>query len=428
MYHSAAVAIVRDRFLPATSATAMHSVAMPPGELCRWVATLTLLGASAAGFAGEPEAAGFASLGAAALHAAAHIFATAWHVRAHWRTAGAAVWCALTAVLLVVLPEDGEGVLPTTLSVLGVLVALPTLLALWLFPVPGTARLPGPHMCVGTTTVNLPHPEDGPGCVLPVQVWFPARQRTARAGRLCGANGAVLWTSGHPTHQLTEARMLLAEVAKMAGLPELIFSHLALARSNAVWVDSSEVAASLDSHGQQATVHSKPGAGGIVPEPRKFKMALYSHGKFGWRQLDSRCCEALASQGCVVFAVDHAPDGALSRPLGLHNQAQCANFTVEEGASDEREQAYYQVGINRRVKELQHVLDCARRAQGPAGAGQEREGQGQPPRLPFHCGLVDTANVAVWGQCPAPFHMPMPHVCTLACTTTTTTTTTTRVF
>ena len=116
-----------------------------------------------------------------------------------------------------------------------------------------------------------------------------------------------------------------------AGLPAFVFAHLGLARSNAVWVDGSEAARCLARPRHRTTGNNKC---------NKCNVALYSHGKFAWRQLDSRTCEAMASKGFVVFAVDHAPDAALSRPVGLPDHARSADFTAESGASTQREQAY----------------------------------------------------------------------------------------
>jgi len=69
--------------------------------------------------------------------------------------------------------------------------------------------------------------------MVPMQCWFPV----GKAAPSWRARTAVLWTSGLPSDQLEEAGLLLEVVAKMAGVPGWVFSHLALGSTNSVHYD-----------------------------------------------------------------------------------------------------------------------------------------------------------------------------------------------
>lgn len=73
--------------------------------------------------------------------------------------------------------------------------------------------------------------------------------------------------------------------------------------------------------------------------------------------MDHRACEVLANLGFVVVAVDHAPDGALSRPHGRLDDAQYAEFTAPDDASPEDDHRFYEAGVRRRAHELAAGLD-----------------------------------------------------------------------
>ena len=156
-------------------------------------------------------------------------------------------------------------VLPVAL-VLVVSVVLPLSLPVFQFPTPG-----GPY-AVGTVTYHwvdtkrseffTPDPDDRREIM--VQVWYPA----------AGDGG------GRYAPYVEEGR-LLGPIARLLGLPEFFLSHLKYITTNAIPFAS------------------------VADEQPQYPVLIFSHGRGGFRQHNTRQVEELVSHGYVVAAIDH---------------------------------------------------------------------------------------------------------------------------
>jgi len=96
----------------------------------------------------------------------------------------------------------------------------------------------------------------------------------------------------------------------------------------------------------------------------KFSVAIFSHGLYGWRQINHSTCENLASHGYIVFACDHSPDGTLTRPFVRDddNDDSSSSYTSFDYFCDMKqfsieERTFYRNGMNRRVYDLRYLID-----------------------------------------------------------------------
>ena len=78
---------------------------------------------------------------------------------------------------------------------------------------------------------------------------------------------------------------------------------------------------------------------------------------YGWRQLASSTCEALASDGFVVFAVDHGPSAMISRPYLDLDAAIEFDYNVPNNINKDQERNFYMGGMDRRSKEMAALID-----------------------------------------------------------------------
>ncbi len=312
--------------------------------------------------------------------------------------------------------------------------SLVTAIIVALFPVPSMPVLNGIYKRVGTASFAIPitlsgkesqiykgagvhvggNPEsmDTETYHIPIQCWFPIiveETLVEKVVRSLGFNyaGAALWSSGHPKHQDFEAEHLLKCIAKIGNLPSILLSHLALAKSNAQHFNSLENIFGLKKGEALAEEHlnaynlknvtdirSRPASTDSVPwsamdnerllspvkrlvssnSPLKdlplFPVAIYSHGKYSWRQIGTTTFEKLAAQGFVVFAMDHIPSCMSSRDIELNsllsNQSinrpqSCFDYdydlpaNIPPGSIEERE--FYAGGMDRRVREMQCLIN-----------------------------------------------------------------------
>ena len=178
---------------------------------------------------------------------------------------------------------------------------------------------------------------------LPVQVWFPILKIDSKINRIRRFFRALhttttLWTSGHPEHQDAEIQLLVKGMCALGGAPPLTLQHLALARSNAEFVPTlkgmfggaGEGISGIKFQGNGAATDpadtttnkdkSKP-MPLVVNDHNQFTLrdlplfpaAIYSHGMYGWRQISSTTFENMASNGIIVFSIDHRPSAMCVR-------------------------------------------------------------------------------------------------------------------
>jgi hypothetical protein len=144
-----------------------------------------------------------------------------------------------------------------------------------------------------------------------------------------------LWTSGESRYQLEESLLLLEKLANLNHIPVFALRHLALVRTNSTFkqIQRSEF------------------------DGNKLPVAIYSHGLYGWRQIHTNACEKLASQGYIVFSMDHIPDCTLSRPYLNSYKSTPFNFFPPKDCSLQEDRQFYMVGCNRRVNQVLRLID-----------------------------------------------------------------------
>lgn len=278
----------------------------------------------------------------------------------HWRAFVLyTISVAASIVLAVAVSRDGDIANNSDLKGLGLVMMIISVLSVplyVLFPRPSATPVLGPFKKIGTASFvldldpsykNRPENEkvrfDKYNSVLPVQVWFPMAPKTNSFLDFCETwltQRSLLWTSGCPKSEYVESSILLQNIAKNYHLPAAITGHLSLARTNSLWQD--DLTRILGD--SQAS---------------RFPIAIYSHGMYGWRQLHTSLCESLASLGFVVLACDHAPDCMISRPVNAPPSAFVPfDFDVpEELAGGLKERGFYTSGFQRRVRDIQSLLD-----------------------------------------------------------------------
>jgi dienelactone hydrolase len=252
---------------------------------------------------------------------------------------------------------------------------------------------------------------------LTVQCWFPVIRQESSMHRcmryLDLIPTSTMWSSGHPAHQDNEVEHLLNCVAKLGGLPSLLLSQLALSKSRAEYYDGVDRIFGIKENPRGLEKNTSAAEGvststsSASSEPDNafftssghfrsmdedtsslnqllqhiplFPIAIYSHGNYGWRQIASTSCEELASQGFVVFSMDHAPSCLSARPLpvcapekkeankGEHHSPSRGDARgyrdfdfalpkdITPGTVEERD--FFAGGADRRVREVQRLID-----------------------------------------------------------------------
>lgn len=234
---------------------------------------------------------------------------------------------------------DFQAYVPTSgriaIGVIGVLVSVISMALLYILPLPKLKPPTGIHHRIGTHTFTV-----NKSRVMSVQCWFPICESNGSRSSFFGLfdRKALMWTSGHPDHEVAEAIKLFEALSVLNNIPYLAFAHMVLAQTHSHWSDHIEV--SLDGKG------------------RKMPVAIYSHGLYGWRQIHHTACELLASHGFIVFAVDHTPDATVSRPhLEPHNSARFDFHREDDGEYGPEYRGFYMKGVERRVNDIVELLD-----------------------------------------------------------------------
>lgn len=290
-----------------------------------------------------------------------------------WRVGFNYIMTMVAAVLIPVRYGDMVG-----LAICQLVLSIFTSIILFLFPSPSACPIAGPCHLIGTTSFTLDlktvglHEEgvdqklDFYNNTLSVQCWFPIEYENASSDfywRLFGSR-ALLWTSGKQSEQYYESVELLKQIAINFKIPNLVLRHHSLSRMNSIWqYDLSK----------------------IRKGNNKMPIAIYSHGMYGWRQIASSTCENLASYGFLVFACDHTPDCMLTRPIGQRNQFKPFDYFPPKGCSEFEERYFYGCGVNRRVNNLQQLLDFI-----TSGSLEKR--------YPTLVNRLDFEKICVWGH------------------------------
>jgi dienelactone hydrolase len=270
-----------------------------------------------------------------------------------------------------------------SVSILLIVGSFTSAIAIYIYPVPILKDLPGRFKSIGTISFDLPVENcSSPQETRCYQCWFPIDVQDS-----CWFKGRSLrWTSGHEKAQVDESKVLLRFTATSNNIPSFFLRHLSLAKSNVLYQDSFK---------------------NLVKEPNQspFPIAIYSHGLYGWRQIHHYCCEALASFGFVVVAMDHHPDSMVSRwtprdptspdispspqwssifgsKLKLFQSSPFA--FANSGKDDERE--FYSKGLERRVDDIKRLITFIE-----MGGIYQRF-----PELPANC--LDSDNLFTWGH------------------------------
>jgi dienelactone hydrolase len=209
-------------------------------------------------------------------------------------------------------------------------VCLLTAVIYYFLPLPGQCLLGGHYQRIGTTSFNVAV-DNGEPAQITIQCWFPIGEQTDLL-----SYKALLWTSGHPQHELQESFDLLETCAHNNKLPSFSIKHLSMVRTNSIWQDNmnSLVQSTSNNH--------------------KFPIAIYSHGLWGWRQIHHTACENLASRGFVVFACDHTPDSMCSRICA--GASERFAFPTPPGLEPDVERKFFQGGMERRVNQLTQII------------------------------------------------------------------------
>ena len=186
---------------------------------------------------------------------------------------------------------------------------------------------------------------------IPVQVWW---QTTAEFAD--GKSVATMWTSGDPKTQDAELQVLLTSILKDIKLPTFLFQHLALFEHVSPRV---VFAPDCPRPSTDKSMHRRP-------------VVIYSHGLFGWRQLASSAITRLVSEGYVVLALDHSPTAYVTRPPRGEEYLPF-DFRLPPGlGGTDQEHVFYNSGLERRVLELQAVMDFV--CTGEVGGGEGDQG------------------------------------------------------
>jgi hypothetical protein len=274
-----------------------------------------------------------------------YIMSKSYQLLTHWRSLPLAAIMIIASIITVTFSAKGARMEQTdrlALAIIILLIALITLCLITLLPVPTLPPLKGPFKRVGTYSFHIPVTlpdtaqlyRDEKSYELTVQCWFPISHDLTlmdKIRKMCGLHiHSSLWTSGHPDYQQDEISKLMAYTAENSSLPSILFRHISLVQSNSEYV--ADIA--------NISLHNL-----LSSEDGRFPIALYSHGMYSWRQLSSTSFEMLASNGFVVFSVDHRPSAMMARPHVAQKERADVSFDyplpghIRAGSPEERE--YY---------------------------------------------------------------------------------------
>lgn len=256
----------------------------------------------------------------------------------HWRSILIyTVNFVLSVICIVELTQNNE-IFTNSFSIgYGIVVLVISIITVSLYyilPLPGRSILHGKYKKIGTTSFNVEVDIDDVKSIT-IQCWFPLENTTV----VDTISTALLWTSGHPEHQIQESVDMIKTLASNNKLPLFSMKHLLMARTNSHWQDS------FDNLAMKSDTNNNS---------EKYPIAIYSHGLWGWRQIHHSACENLASSGFIVFACDHTPDSMCSRPLrGL---AERFAFPTPPNLPPEVERKFFQGGMERRIQQLTQII------------------------------------------------------------------------
>jgi hypothetical protein len=290
------------------------------------------------------------------------LLSQSYSLQAHWRTLLVFILNGTISLLLLLSNPTATGDKQLFL-VLGICLFLLTILTsvtILLFPIPSRSHLHGKFKRVGTCSLRIPILLP-PGTQLyknvsnydlNVQCWFPISRTESLVFKVKKYFNliphATLWSSGHPQHQTTEASQLLFHSAQSAELPSFIFAHLLLSITNSEYFDFDALKLPL----QSSNLDSNPNGCG-------YPIVIYSHGMWSWRQISSSTFEMLASNGFIVFSVDHLPSAMITRPFPGTNDFTPFDYhlpaSIPPGSMEERK--HYQKGVDRRCHEIIALMD-----------------------------------------------------------------------
>jgi hypothetical protein len=279
---------------------------------------------------------------------------------AHWRTLLLFILNGILSILFLITPSPSSQIIQSIGAILLIL-ALLTLVIIFIFPVPSKPHLNGRFKRVGTSTFRIPihlppdaqRYKDDNDYEVTVQCWFPISQNQTILFTLQTYFNlipkATLWSSGHPESQSLEAFQLHQNSAMSAELPSFIFSHLLLSITNSEYLDYD--------HLQLPFPLTPPPP--TSPSGSRYPVVIYSHGMWSWRQISSSTFEMLASNGYIVFSMDHLPSAMITRPFPGVNNYQPFDYhlppSIPPGSIEER--IHYQKGVDRRCHEIISLLD-----------------------------------------------------------------------
>jgi hypothetical protein len=276
-------------------------------------------------------------------------------LQAHWRTISVSLINGVISILLIFINPSEQKDLFLILGIFLMTLTVVTFLTIILFPIPSRPQLHGEYKRIGTCSFQIPiqlPPETqqykNASCYdLNVQCWFPISRTESLAFKIKKyfnvVPRATLWTSGHPQFQATEAIQLLYHSAQSAELPSFIFSHLVLSVTNSEYLDFPTLHLPLEN----------------CPNGPAHPIVIYSHGMWSWRQISSSTFEMLASNGFIVFSVDHLPSAMITRPFPGVNDFTAFDYhlpaSISPGSIEER--CHYQKGVDRRCREIIALMD-----------------------------------------------------------------------
>lgn len=302
----------------------------------------------------------------------------------HWRSFGLYLVNITASILLIAAVTSSSSLSADSTSIevlayLQIVISCLTIPIFYLLPVPNPAPLSGHHRFVGTTSFLLDldptykeRPEnqnqtfDRYNTNVTVQCWFPlqpSQNSLLQFYERYLAPRAVRWTSGSPSSQVEESRILQNNIVKHHSIPVFILRHLALAQTNSLWQNN------IDR---------------LVEGDKQLPIAIFSHGMYGWRQLHTSLCEELASLGFIVFACEHAPDAMVTRPADNLDNCIPFDFTPPKGDKHE-ERAFYTGGVYRRIRDIRSLIDSL------------HDGV-MTKRFPTLSGRLNLQHICLWGN------------------------------
>lgn len=274
----------------------------------------------------------------------------------HWRSLGLYLINIIASILLIAACSSSLSVDSTSIEVLAylqIVIACLTIPILYILSVASPTPVLGHHSLVGTTSFlldldpaykdrseNQNQTFDRYNTNVIVQCWFPMQPSNNSLVQLYEkyvVPRTVRWTSGSPSFEVEESRILQNNIVKHHSIPVFILRHLALARTNSLW---------------------QPNLDRLLEGDQQLPIAIFSHGMYGWRQLHTSLCEDLASLGFIVFACDHAPDAMVSRSINDLANSIPFDFTPPKNGDKHIDRSFYASGVYRRIRDIRSLIDA----------------------------------------------------------------------